>query len=165
MIFLGPGTYAIWYPKDVVFAEILIFSNIFGFPTVNLDPKCTKTVNFGHIPFRPKCKILKDFSNSICLIGDNLWSKFQQDQTMFGEVRAQKPPKMGNFMDAETIQKFLKIYNFATTNAFLMKVTTNVYLKKMFHFAKSWGVTHRVPEGVNKNPLKMSQKINFLAQF
>ena len=84
---------------------------------------------------------------------------------MFGEVRAQKPPKMGNFMDAETIQKFLKIYNFATTNAFLMKVTTNVYLKKMFHFAKSWGVTHRVPEGVNKNPLKMSQKINFLAQF
>ena len=42
--------------KDVVFAEILVFSNIFAFPAVNWVRKWAKTVNFGCIPFEPKCK-------------------------------------------------------------------------------------------------------------
>ena len=85
-------------PKDAAFAEILVFSNIFGFPTVNWVPKWTETVNFSCIPFEPKFKILKDFLNTVFfLIGDYLWSKFQQDRTIFGGVRAQKIAKKGTF--------------------------------------------------------------------
>ena len=37
-------------PKDVVFAEILFFSNIFSFSAINWALKLTKTVNFVYIP-------------------------------------------------------------------------------------------------------------------
>ena len=75
--------------KDVVFVIILVFSNIFGFRVVNWALKRNKTVNFGCLPFILKLKISKDFFNSVFLIGDYLWSKFQQNWTMFGGVRAQ----------------------------------------------------------------------------
>ena len=52
-------------PKDIVFAEILVVSNIFGFPAVNWTPKWTKTVNVWWVLFEPKLKILKDFSNTV----------------------------------------------------------------------------------------------------
>ena len=51
-------------------------------------------------------------------------------------VRAQKTLKRGHFMDAESIQK---TFNFATTYAILMKLTTDIYLNKVFHLAKYWG--------------------------
>ena len=53
-------------------------------------------INFNCIPFERKFKILQDFLNTVFLIGDYLWSKFQQDETIFGRVRAQ--------MNAESIQ-------------------------------------------------------------
>ena len=56
-------------PKDVLFPETLVLSNIFGFPAMNWVPKWTKTVNFGCIPFEPKFKIWNDFLNSVGLIG------------------------------------------------------------------------------------------------
>ena len=70
-------------------------------------------------------------------------------------------------MDVESIQKtFLKkISNFTITYAILMKLNINVYLNKVFRLAKYLGVTRTVSEGINKNPLEMIQKINFLAQF
>ena len=80
-------------PKDVVFAEILVFRNIFGFPAINWAQKWNKTVNFGCLPYTRKFKILKDFLNSVFVVGDYLWSKFKQVWTMFGEVRAQKTLK------------------------------------------------------------------------
>ena len=84
-------------PKDVVFPEILVLSNIFGFLAVNWALKWTKTVNFGCIPFEPKFKILKDFSNTVfVLLEEYLWSKSQQDRTIFGGVRP-KIPKKGPF--------------------------------------------------------------------
>ena len=49
-------------------------------------------------------------------------------------------------MDAESIQK-----NLTTTNALLIKLTTDIYLIKVFHLAKSWGA-------------KISLKISFFAQ-
>ena len=67
-------------------------------------------------------------------------------------------------MDAESIPKVLKIFNFTAIYAILMKLNTNMYLNKVFHFAKSWDVSHRVQEGVNKKSLNMSQRISFLAQ-
>ena len=65
-------------------------------------------------------------------------------------------------MDSEVIEKTMKNFNFTTTNAILIKLTTNMYLNKVFHLAKSWGVTHRVCDSVNKKPLKMSRKNLFL---
>ena len=49
-------------------------------------------------------------------------------------------------MDGESIQK---TFNFTTTNAILMKLTTDVYLSKVFHLEKSWGTTLKVQEGIN----------------
>ena len=39
-------------------------------------------------------------------------------------------------MDAALPRKHLKIYNLTTTNATLMKLTTIMYLHKMFNYAK-----------------------------
>ena len=44
-------------------------------------------------------------------------------------------------MNAESIQK---TFNFTTPNAILIKLTTGIYFNKLFLFAKSWGVTHKV---------------------
>ena len=80
MIFLGQGLTLFDIPKDVVFVEVLVLSNIFGFPMVNWAPKWTKTVNFGCVPFEPKFKVLKDLSNTVFfLLEDYFWSKYQQD--------------------------------------------------------------------------------------
>ena len=38
--------------KDVAFAKILVFSNIFDFPEVNLAPKWNKIVNLGTSCFK-----------------------------------------------------------------------------------------------------------------
>ena len=40
-----------------------------------------------------------------------------------------------------------------------MKLTTDIYLNKVFHLTKFWDVTHRVKEGINKKTDKMSQKV------
>ena len=83
--------------KDVVFPENLVISNIFGFPGVNWIPKWTKTVNFRCVPIDSKFKLLKDFSNTVLvLLEEYLWSKFQQDWTIFGKVRP-NTTKKGSF--------------------------------------------------------------------
>ena len=70
-------------------------------------------------------------------------------------------------MDTESIQKTLKILNFTTTYAILMKLTTDIYiyiyLNKVFHLAKSWGVFHRVYKDVQGRvqTLKINLNINF----
>ena len=149
-------------PKDPVFEEILGFSNIFGFPAVNWAPKWTKTVNFCCIPFEPKFRILKDFSNTEFFLSETTYGQsFQQDQTMFWGVKAQRGPFHGYCIHA----KSWKIFNFTTTYAILMKRTTDIHLNKGFHLAKSWCVSHIVYDSINKKTLKVSQKINFQAQF
>ena len=52
-------------PKNAVFAEILVFGSILGFPGVNFAQRWTKTVNFEYVPFPPKFEFLKYFSSSI----------------------------------------------------------------------------------------------------
>ena len=68
---------------------------------------------------------------------DYHWSKFQQDRKIFGGIWAKNNPKMGRFVDAESIQETLKTFNFTTTDATLMKLTTDIYLNKAFYLAKS----------------------------
>ena len=65
-------------------------------------------------------------------------------------------------LNAESIQKSLKTFDFTTTYAILMNLTTDIYLDKIFELETSWGVFHKVYEDINKKALKMSQKINFL---
>ena len=67
-------------------------------------------------------------------------------------------------LNAESIQKILKTFDFRTTYIILMDLTTDIYLHKIFELAKSWGVFHKVYEGINKETLKMNQKI-ILTQF
>ena len=50
-------------------------------------------------------------------------------------------------MGAESIQKTL---NFTITCPVLMKLTTELYLNNIFKLAKSWGITERVYESINK---------------
>ena len=50
-------------------------------------------------------------------------------------------------MAAASPRKRLKVYNFGTTNARLMKLTTIIHRHKTFDLAKNWGVTHRAQEG------------------
>ena len=72
--------------KDEVFAEILVFSNIFGFLEVNCASKWTKTVNFGCIQFQPKFKILKDFSNIVfALLETTYGQSFSNIKQYLGE--------------------------------------------------------------------------------
>ena len=40
----------------------------------------------------------------------------------------------------------------------MMKLTTHIYLNKVFYLAKSLGVTQKVQEGIKKKTHKMSQK-------
>ena len=56
--------------------------------------------------------------------------------TIFGGVRAQKNPKMFQFMDAASPQKHSKIYKLATTNAIKMKLTTIVIFMRPFIWKK-----------------------------
>ena len=74
-----------------------------------------------------------------------LWSKFQRTRTIFGGEKTQKPPppKRGHFMDAASPRKHLKFYNLTSANTTLMKLTTIMYLYKMFNLAEDWGVTQR----------------------
>ena len=65
VIFWDLGLTLLIIPKDAAFAEILVFSNIFGFLAVNWAAKWTETVNFNCIPFETKFKILKDFSDTV----------------------------------------------------------------------------------------------------
>ena len=50
-------------------------------------------------------------------------------------------------MDAESIQK---TFNVTTTNSILIKLATDIYFNKVFHLPKSWGITHKVQDGINK---------------
>ena len=66
MIFVGPGTTLLIITKYAVFAEVL----------VNWAPVWTENLNIYCILFEAKFKTFKDFSNTVFLIGDYLWSKF-----------------------------------------------------------------------------------------
>ena len=61
--------------------------------------------------------------------------QIQEDRVILGGVRAEKSPKMGYFMDIPSPWKHSKIYNFTTTNAIKMKLSTIVHLFETFHFA------------------------------
>ena len=66
-------------------------------------------------------------------------------------------------MDAKSVPKNLENFEFDNPNAILMKYATIMYLHKIFNLARNLVLTHRTKEGINKKPLRKSQKISFLA--
>ena len=160
MIFWDLGLTLFDVPKDVAFAEILVLRNIFGFSVVNWAPKWNK---FVWLCWRTQslqfCYILGPSWSSIWVKIQNFEGFFKHCVFLIGTLhlvkisarlnniwgsKGPKLPRKGHFMNVESIRKTLKIFNFTTTNAILMKLTTDIYLNKVFHLTKSWGVTHRM---------------------
>ena len=79
---------------------------------------------------------------------------------IFGKVRAQKNPEKRPFHGCCINPK---IFDFTTTNAIMMKLTTDIYLSKVSHLAKSWGVTQGV--GGHKQKNSQNEPKRFLAHF
>ena len=93
-------------PKNAVFAQILVFSNILVFLGVHWIWKWTKIVTFGCVPLQSKFKVFERFFKSWFSLHETyLWWKFQQDWIIFG---AQTPTRKDHFMDAESVQKLWK---------------------------------------------------------
>ena len=65
--------------------EILVFSNIFGFPVVNYAPKRNKSVNFGCLLFILKLKTLKDFNTVFFLLETTSGENFSKTEQCLGE--------------------------------------------------------------------------------
>ena len=82
---------SVFHILNIIFAEILVVSNIFVFSDGKLAPKWTKTVNFACPAFEAKHKISMDFSNTVFVlletIYQSLYPKFQQHRSIFGGVR------------------------------------------------------------------------------
>ena len=110
-------------PKDTVFAEIWVFSNIFvvflkylktkilGF--LNWAANWTKTVNFACVSFEVILNILKDFSNAVfALLETTSGQKISARLNNILGCKGPKKPKRSHFMDAESVPKTLKIFNF-----------------------------------------------------
>ena len=103
------GLTLLYISKDAVFAEILVLSNIFGFPAVNWVPKWTKTVNFRCVPFETKFKFKKDFSSTVFVLFETTSGQsFSKIKQYLGGVNAQQISNRGHFMNAESIQKSFK---------------------------------------------------------
>ena len=127
----------------ILFLQKFSFQAIFSvFRQKNGAPKWTKTVNFA------KFKVFDGFfiSNTVFVLLENyLLSKFQQDQTIFvglrGQTRPPTPPpppkKKRSFhlclINAKNYENFqLHNYKYYTDKT--------LYLNKVFHLAKPWGI-------------------------
>ena len=86
----------------------------------------TKSANFRVRSVRKKIQIFQTFfKQCFCLLKCYLKNKFQQNLTIFGDC-----------MNVDLVRKTLTRVNLATTIAILMKLTTIVYLNKVFYFLK-----------------------------
>ena len=116
-------------PKVFSFCRNFGFWQYFWFYDGKLGLKMDQNCTFWVCSIWAKIQKFEGFfKRCVCLIGGYLWSNFQQDQTIFGGVRAQKILKRVHFMDAESIQNILNIFNFKITYAILKKLTTGIYL-------------------------------------
>ena len=77
------------------------------------------------------------FNQWFCLLEYYLWWEFRQYWTIFGRANAQKPPKKGYFMDAESVRKTLKTFKLITTNVILIRRTT-IIIPKLEPKLLSW---------------------------
>ena len=79
-----------------------------------------KVLTLGRSLFINTQILQRFFKQCFCLLEYYLWWEFRQYWTIFGRVRSQKPPKRDYFVDAASVRKTWKIFNFTTTNAILI---------------------------------------------
>ena len=68
-------------------------------------------------------------------------------------------------MDAPSPQKHFQFYNFITTNAIKMKLTTSIDLHNTFHLAKSFGCNSEGVGGRNRKTSKNKPENQFFGLF
>ena len=128
-------SWQIWIVWWLNFCRSCFISPDFGhLQRVNWTQSWTKRVNFGYLPFREKFEFFKDSSNIIFVsFSTNSGKNFSQIRQFgwgrgvggAGELEPQTlPPQMAHFMDAPSLRKHLKFYNFTTRNAMKIKLTT-----------------------------------------
>ena len=85
----------------------------------------TKTANFGSVPFPWILESFKNFQTVFLFLFARILPLVRISAMLkhIGGARAQKPPKKGYFVDAESVRKTLENFNLTTTNAILMKLT------------------------------------------
>ena len=133
-VFLGKGTgdrALILTYLDSPMAEVFPYYCLnFSISAIFRGKTCcqswTKSSNFGPVSFLWIPQLL--FKQWFFLPEYYLWWEFRQYWTIFGRLRAQKPPKKDHFMDAKSVRKTLKSFNLTTSNAVMMKLTTVMYL-------------------------------------
>ena len=117
--------------KDVVSGKILVFGNILGFPRVIGPKNGPKPSTLG----TSKTTSGRNFSKLVpYLVGGGGGGKWLRNET--------PPPKKRWFCGYCIATKTFEHYHLAATNAYLMKLTTSMYLHKTLNFAEDWGVTH-----------------------
>ena len=127
MIFLWPETYVIYIPKGVFFPEVLVFKQCFWFSGSKLAPKMNQICNLWVHSIWVKIQTFEVFFKyCVCLIGRLPLIKISARLNNIWRSNAQNPYKWDSFMDTESIRKTLKIFNFTTRNAILMKLTTDI---------------------------------------
>ena len=72
------------------------------------------------------------------------WWKFCTNWNRLGGAIYEKLPKSGLQWYFSLLRKYLKIYNLATTDAILMKLTTIMYLHRGFNLEEDWGLNDKV---------------------
>ena len=97
----------------------------------------------------------------MCKIALHYCSKFQKNLTGFGRVMGRKPLRSSLQWQFQLVGKHLIIYNLATTNAILMKLTTIIYLHETFHLAKKLGRNLQGIRGHKQKTSKNEQENQF----
>ena len=77
------------------------------------------------------------FKQCVFLIGLPLVKISSRSNNNWGN-NSQKSPKRDHFMDAESMQKTLKMFTFHNQICYTDGTYTNIYINKVFHLAKSW---------------------------
>ena len=98
------------------FAEILVFSNIFGFLAVNRAPKWIQWIeSLAAFHSSQNSKFSRIFQTPCFPYWRLPMVEISARSNKIWGVRAQKIPKMGHFMDTESIRKTSNTSNFTTT--------------------------------------------------
>ena len=78
-----------------------------------------------------------------------IWSKTSPKLDYIWGSKEQKTLPEWAPVDTDLVRKTLEIFNLTTTKAIMMKLSSNLYLFKIFHLANTWGRIQRASENAN----------------
>ena len=156
-LFLEMGHTLLIIPKDAAFAEILVFSNIFGFLAVNWAPKWTETVNLRSFLLSQNSKFWRIFQ-TLCF---SYWKlpmvKVSARSNNIWGSKGQRNRKKGPF--PWILNQYKKLWHFLISQPHILYWWN---LPQIYILMRSF-ISQIL--GGSLIACKMSKKINFLAQF